>query len=102
MFHMEFKKKMSNVAFGGNLSEELTVQYEVGQWLTTLRWAVDRCVEQDVDTPEVRSALAALTKGLGKGKDLAQRFTDGHQIVNQSLREKHFRDCLQLIENWLQ
>ncbi|SFS45463.1 hypothetical protein SAMN04488040_0414 [Sulfitobacter marinus] len=98
---MEFKDKMSNVAFGGNWSEELTVRHDVDQLLTTLRWAVDNCVEEDVNTGAVRDALAALTDGLIKGEVLAQRFAKGHTIANQSLRKQHFRECLRLIENWL-
>ena len=33
---MEFKKKISNVAFGGNWSEELITEYELLQSLTSL------------------------------------------------------------------
>jgi hypothetical protein len=33
---MEFKKKISNIAFGGNWSEELLTQYELAQALSLL------------------------------------------------------------------
>jgi hypothetical protein len=98
---MDFKNKMSNVAFGGDWSEKLTVRHEVDQWLATLRWAVDNCVEEDVNTPAVRDALAALTAGLVKGEVLAHRFKKGNAIINQSLRQQHFRESLRLIEIWL-
>ena len=68
---MEFKKKISNVAFGGNWSEELLTQYELAQALLLLQWAVDNCHEKDVNTSEVQMALHTLTNDLEKGKMLS-------------------------------
>ncbi len=68
---MEFKKKISNVAFGGNWSEELLTQYELAQALSLLQWAVDNCRVKDVNTSEVQMALHTLTNDLEKGKMLS-------------------------------
>ena len=68
---MEFKKKISNVAFGGNWSEELLTQYELAQALSLLQWAVDNCCVKDVNTSEVQMALHTLTNDLEKGKMLS-------------------------------
>ena len=68
---MEFKKKISNVAFGGNWSEELLTQYELAQALLLLQWAVENCREKDVNTSEVQMALHTLTNDLEKGKMLS-------------------------------
>ena len=54
---MEFKKKISNVSFGGNWSEELITEYEIVESLTSLQWAVDNCRKQEVNTAEVNTAL---------------------------------------------
>jgi hypothetical protein len=75
---MEFKKKISNVAFGGNWSEELITEYEILESLASLQWAVDNCRKREVNTPEVNAALIHLTKDLEKGKILSDRFTRGH------------------------
>jgi hypothetical protein len=53
---MEFKKKISNVSFGGNWSEELITEYEIVESLTSLQWAVDNCRKQEVNTAEVNTA----------------------------------------------
>ena len=97
---MEFKKKLSNVAFGGDWSEQLLTRHEIDQWLKELQWAVDNCRERDVNTVEVRRALAKLTKNIEKGQMLADRFNQGHSIVNQSLRHSHFKECFRLIKVW--
>ena len=98
---MEFKKKISNVSFGGNWSEELITEYEIVESLTSLQWAVDNCRKQDVNTAEVNTALIHLTKDLEKGKILSDRFKRGHLIIDQNLREAHFRECFRLIKVWL-
>ena len=71
---MEFKKKISNVAFGGNWSEELITEYELLQSLTSLQWAIDNCRKREVNTTEVNEALNYLTKDLEKGKMLSDKF----------------------------
>jgi len=98
---MEFKKKISNVSFGGNWSEELITEYEIVESLTSLQWAVDNCRKQEVNTAEVNTALIHLTKDLEKGKILTDRFKRGHLIIDQNLREAHFRECFRLIKVWL-
>ena len=98
---MEFKKKISNVSFGGNWSEELITEYEIVESLTSLQWAVDNCRKQEVNTAEVNTALIHLTKDLEKGKILSDRFKRGHLIIDQNLREAHFRECFRLIKVWL-
>ena len=98
---MEFKKKISNVSFGGNGSEELITEYEIVESLTSLQWAVDNCRKQEVNTAEVNTALIHLTKDLEKGKILSDRFKRGHLIIDQNLREAHFRECFRLIKVWL-
>ena len=98
---MEFKKKISNVSFGGNWSEELITAYEIVESLTSLQWAVDNCRKQEVNTAEVNTALIHLTKDLEKGKILSDRFKRGHLIIDQNLREAHFRECFRLIKVWL-
>ena len=98
---MEFKKRISNVSFGGNWSEELITEYEIVESLTSLQWAVDNCRKQEVNTAEVNTALIHLTKDLEKGKILFDRFKRGHLIIDQNLREAHFRECFRLIKVWL-
>lgn len=98
---MEFKKKISNVSFGGNWSEELITEYEIVESLTSFQWAVDNCRKQEVNTAEVNTALIHLTKDLEKGKILSDRFKRGHLIIDQNLREAHFRECFRLIKVWL-
>lgn len=98
---MEFKKKISNVSFGGNWSEELITEYEIVESLTSLQWAVDNCRKQEVNTAEVNTVLIHLTKDLEKGKILSDRFKRGHLIIDQNLREAHFRECFRLIKVWL-
>ena len=88
---MEFKKKISNVAFGGNWSEELITEYELLQSLTSLQWAIDNCRKREVNTTEVNEALNYLTKDLEKGKMLSDKFKRGHLITDQNSREAHFR-----------
>lgn len=98
---MEFKKKISNVAFGGNWSEELITEYEILESLASLQWAVDNCRKREVNTPKVNAALIHLTKDLEKGKILSDRFKRGHLIIDQNSREAHFRECFRLIKVWL-
>ena len=93
---MEFKKKISNVAFGGNWSEELLTQYELAQALLLLQWAVDNCREKDVNTSEVQMALHTLTNDLEKGKMLSERFKRGHLISDQFARKMHFCECFSI------
>jgi hypothetical protein len=97
---MDFKNKMSNVAFGGDWSEQLSAQHDTTQSFAALQWAIDNCREQDVDTEEVRDALAALTNTIEKGGLLRDRFSKGHKITDQSLRHKHLYECVQLIKRW--
>ena len=78
---MEFKKKISNVAFGGNWSEELITEYEILESLASLQWAVDNCRKREVNTPEVNAALI--------------------HLIDQNSREIHFRECFRLIKVWL-
>jgi hypothetical protein len=54
-----------------------------------------------VNTAEVNTALIHLTKDLEKGKILSDRFKRGHLIIDQNLREAHFRECFRLIKVWL-
>ena len=98
---MEFKKKISNVSFGGNWSEELITEYESVESLTALQWAEDNCRKQEVNTADVNTALIHLTKDLEKGKILSDRFKRGHLIIDQNLREAHCRECFRLIKVWL-
>jgi hypothetical protein len=59
---MEFKKKISNVSFGGNWSEELITEYEIVESLTSLQWAVDNCRKQEVNTARGKHCFNSFNK----------------------------------------
>lgn len=97
MFFMRFADKLSNVSFGGNWSEELVAAQQWQEILENLEWAIENCMERNVDTQAVREALEAICPKIDKGELLVARWKRGNQITNAQLRHKHFSECYQLI-----
>ena len=94
---MEYGKKMSNVSFGGNWSEELIEAEKARDILLNFEWAISNCIEKDVNTEAMQEALEYVRLNADKGAMLVERWQKGHSIELPELRRAHFKDTLQLI-----
>ena len=84
---VERKKQLSNVAFGGNWSEELVDQDRLRSILLVIERAARDCSERDVRGSQLDRALKEIEIMIEKGPQLAGRFrrilTEPHPTVRQ-------------------
>ena len=97
---MDFKNKMSNVAFGGNWSEELVTLEELRVVLEDLDWAVENCTEQDIVTEAVLASLLYVRKNVEKGPMHVEAFLRAARIEIPSMRESELKRCVDRIKLW--
>lgn len=97
---MDFKNKMSNVAFGGNWSEELVTLQELRLVLEDLDWAVENCTEQDVTTEAVLASLLYVRKNIEKGPMHVEAFLRATRIEIATIRQVDLKKSVDRIKLW--
>jgi hypothetical protein len=82
----ERKKQLSNVAFGGNWSEDLVDIDRLNRILSVIERAARDCASQDVRSRQLEKALDEISQTIEKGPQLARRFMRALAELNPSLR----------------
>lgn len=91
---MERKKQLSNVAFGGDWSEEITLREALSGAIALLQQAVSDCKDTDPRTPEVLEALDVVTTGRARAALLRTAFLKAAGLPDQGLRQKEMARVL--------
>jgi hypothetical protein len=97
---MEKKKQLSNVAFGGNWSEEILVNDELEAVLNVIAQAVTHCANRDVEDEALLNAMLYIRKNVEKGPMLCTAFFKAIRIENQGLRQAESCKAEYLIRQW--
>lgn len=97
---MEKKKQLSNVAFGGNWSEEILVIDELRATLSVIDKAVDECMDRDVEDEELHQAMLYVRQNVEKGAMLCSAFFKALKIQDQVSRQVELQRVVQLIWAW--
>jgi hypothetical protein len=94
------KKQLSNVAFGGNWSEQILVNDELRAVLDVIRMAVADCMDRDVEDEPLLNAMLYVRKNVEKGPMLCAAFFKAIRIQNQVLRYDEVCNVEQMIRLW--
>jgi hypothetical protein len=97
---MDKKNQLSNVAFGGNWSEEILVNDELSKILNVIERAVQDCMERDVEDEALLNAMLYVRKNIEKGPMLCAAFFKAIRIENQGLRYTETRKVELMIRSW--
>ncbi len=97
---MERKDQLSNVAFGGNWSEEILVSEELREKLNTIEVAVSECMDRDVETETLHRALLYVRENVEKGPMLSEAFFRGLKVESQILRQRELERVFEMILDW--
>lgn len=97
---MDYESKMSNIAFGGNWSEELVFTRQLQEVLYDLEWAVEHCTERDVNTEAVQDSLRYVSAQIEKGPMLVDAFQRAMQIDIPPIRRDRMAKALDRIRTW--
>ena len=97
---MEKKKQLSNVAFGGNWSEEILVNDELNAVLDVIAQAVTHCAQRDVEDEALHRAMLYIRKNVEKGPMLCAAFFRALRIENQGLRYTETCKVEYMIRQW--
>ncbi|WP_159096996.1 hypothetical protein [Pseudovibrio sp. Alg231-02] len=90
--------QLSNVAFGGDWSENLLEQFETTTVLKVLREAVETCQEEDPRGQSLLDAIEHLKSSIDKGEDLANGLLKALDKADPVQRQKEALRYLELIE----
>jgi|GEM_PF-224465 len=97
---MEKKNQLSNVAFGGNWSEEILVNEELRAVLDVIAQAVTHCASRDVEDEALLNAMLYVRKNIEKGPMLCRAFFKAIRIENQGLRYSQVSKVEYQIRMW--
>ena len=97
---MDKKNQLSNVAFGGNWSEQLLIEHELGENLTVIESAISECTERDVEDEALLNAMLYVRKNIEKGPMLCEAFFKAIRIENPSLRQQELERVGRMIWDW--
>ena len=97
---VERKKHLSNVAFGGAWSEEISAREEVQAVLEVLSRAAAECGERDVRDAALADALGHVYREVEKGPMLVAGFQKALLEPLPDLREAHVKRYVEMIVNW--
>lgn len=97
---VEYKKQLSNVAFGGAWSEQLAEDYELKQVMAVLKNAANECGDKDVCDKEFMRALRYVREHIDKGPMLVEGLQKALLEPNQGLRVTSVRRFVKMISEW--
>jgi hypothetical protein len=97
---VERKKHLSNVAFGGAWSEEISARDEVQAVLEVLTRAAAECGERDVRDAALADALCYVYREVEKGPMLVAGFQKALLEPLPDMREAHVKRYVAMIVNW--
>ncbi len=96
---MDRKTQLSNVAFGGDWSDMILRRERVLAALDLLRSSAERCVEEDVRTPELRAMLDGFVARLSRGAILAEAFWKAAGHPDPAIRQSELVRVLRTVES---
>lgn len=97
---MEKKKQLSNVAFGGNWSEEILRMDELNAVLNTIQDAVINTKERDVETEELHRAMLYVRKHVEKGPLICEAWFKAMRIQDQDARQLRLVEIYKMVRIW--
>ena len=97
---VEFKKQLSNVAFGGAWSEQLSEDYELKQIMEVLETAANEFADKDVCDKEFMRALRYVRENIDKGPMLVEGLQKALLEPNPGLRVTSARRFVKMITDW--
>lgn len=97
---MDKKKQLSNVAFGGNWSEQILAADELKLELDIIAQAVTQCTSRNVEDEALHRALLYIHKNVEKGPMLYAAFFKALRIENQGLRYREVSKVEHMIRQW--
>jgi hypothetical protein len=97
---MDKKKQLSNVAFGGNWSEEILTNDELYAVLDVIALAAAECMSRDVEDEALLNAMLFIRKNIEKGPMLCAAFFKAIRIENQALRYREVGKVEDMIRQW--
>lgn len=96
----DIKKQLSNVAFGGSWSEEILSTSELLVALDVIAQAANDCVERDVRTAELETALTLIQAKVGKGTEVCDQFRRAIAEPNHGLRMQNAQRAARRLRLW--
>ena len=97
---VDFKKQLSNVAFGGAWSEALVADDELQNIMDVLHRAAKDCGERDINDREFIKALRFVRDEVEKGPMLVEGLQKALLEPHLALREKNVRRYVDMIGEW--
>lgn len=97
---VDFKKQLSNVAFGGAWSEALVAENELQSTMEVLHRAANNCADRDVNDKEFLKALRYIRDEVEKGPMLVEGLQKALLEPHQALRKKNVERYVHMIEEW--
>lgn len=94
------KKQLSNVAFGGNWSEEILLIGELNAVLSVIDRAARECTDRDVEDEALHGALLYVSKNIEKGPMLVAAYIKGLRLTDQEMRRAEVMRVAGQIRVW--
>ncbi|MBL1435537.1 MAG: hypothetical protein COB08_004985 [Rhodobacteraceae bacterium] len=98
---VDFKKQLSNVAFGGAWSEALVAEDELQSIMDVLRRAANNCADRDVNDKEFLAALRYVREEVEKGPMLVEGLQKALLEPHPALRQKNVQRYVDMVEQWV-
>jgi len=95
---MDMKRKLGNVSFGGNWSEDILTSDQMNSVLDFLDTVAARCVDEDMRGDRLEDALAYVSAHIEKGDMLATALRNGLAMSRPWQRQEAVCRAVRLIK----
>jgi hypothetical protein len=96
---MDMKRKLGNVSFGGNWSEDILTSDQLNSVLDFLDAVATRCVDEDMRGDRLEDALAYVSAHIEKGDMLAAALRNGLTMSSPWQRQEAALRAVSSIRN---
>ncbi|PZX10172.1 hypothetical protein [Celeribacter halophilus] len=94
---MDMKRKLGNVSFGGNWSEDILTSDQLNSVLDFLDAVAARCADEDMRGDRLEDALVYVSVHIEKGDMLAAAMRNGLAMYNPWQRQEAVCRAVRLI-----
>ncbi|MDO6721667.1 hypothetical protein Q4560_00150 [Celeribacter halophilus] len=96
---MDMKRKLGNVSFGGNWSEDILTSDQLNSVLDFLDTVAARCADEDMRDDRLEDALAYVSAHIEKGDMLAAAMRNALAMSSPWQRQKAAHRAVRLIKS---
>ncbi len=96
---MDMKRKLGNVSFGGNWSEDILTSDQLNSVLDFLNTVAARCADEDMRDDRLEEALAYVFAHIEKGDMLATTLRNGLAMSSPWQRQEAVIRAVRLIKS---